>query len=120
MSVTATCHCGAISIEMDEAPESVTACNCSICRRYGALWAYSHPSKVRLIPSDAPTDTYQCHQKTQHFHRCRTCGCITHWASIDPHDDTTGVNARLLPPDVLGRARLRHLDGADTWDYLDG
>jgi hypothetical protein len=30
-----------------------------------------------------------------------------------------GVNARLMDPEVLGRARLRHLDGAGSFDYLD-
>lgn len=119
MTVTATCHCGEIRIEIETAPESVTSCNCSICRRYGTLWAYYHPSKVRLVPAGVPTDTYQCAEKTQHFHRCKTCGCVTHWASIDPNDDTTGVNARLLPPEILKAARLRHLDGAETWKYLD-
>lgn len=29
------------------------------------------------------------------------------------------VNARLIDPAVLARARVRRLDGADTWKYLD-
>jgi hypothetical protein len=30
-----------------------------------------------------------------------------------------GINARLMPPEVLARARVRKFDGADTWKYLD-
>ncbi len=30
-----------------------------------------------------------------------------------------GVNARLMPPELLAKAQVRHLDGADTWEYLD-
>jgi hypothetical protein len=30
-----------------------------------------------------------------------------------------GVNARLMPLDVLATARLRQLDGANTERYLD-
>jgi hypothetical protein len=30
-----------------------------------------------------------------------------------------GVNARLMEPEVVARARVRHLDGANTWKYLD-
>jgi len=30
-----------------------------------------------------------------------------------------GVNARLMALEVLSQARIRHLDGADTWEYLD-
>jgi hypothetical protein len=30
-----------------------------------------------------------------------------------------GVNARLMAPKVLAHAKVRRLDGADTWKYLD-
>jgi hypothetical protein len=30
-----------------------------------------------------------------------------------------GVNARLMPMDVLAKARVRHLDGDNTEQYLD-
>ena len=35
-----TCHCGSVTWQFDGMPESVTACNCTVCRRYGTLWAY--------------------------------------------------------------------------------
>jgi hypothetical protein len=28
------------------------------------------------------------------------------------------VNARMMPPDVMARARVRRFDGADTWKEL--
>jgi hypothetical protein len=30
-----------------------------------------------------------------------------------------GVNARLMLPEILAAARMRKLDGATTWKYLD-
>src|SRR5437763_8152672 len=36
--LSATCHCGSVRIHVRRAPRTVTHCNCSICRRYGALW----------------------------------------------------------------------------------
>jgi hypothetical protein len=30
-----------------------------------------------------------------------------------------GVNARLMAPEVLATTRVRRLDGAKTWEYLD-
>ena len=36
------CHCCAIRWTLSELPRSVTACNCTICRRYGSLWAYGY------------------------------------------------------------------------------
>lgn len=116
--VSATCHCGAVAIDLASAPTEVTDCNCSICRRYGVLWAYFSPRQV-TVRSAADTQTYAWSQRTTIFHRCPTCGCTTHWSPADPARDHMGVNARLLPPEVLASARVRHLDGADTDEYLD-
>jgi hypothetical protein len=30
-----------------------------------------------------------------------------------------GVNTRLMSPEVRAGARVRRLDGADTWKFLD-
>jgi hypothetical protein len=116
--IHATCHCGAVSLEIAQPPTEVTDCNCSICRRYGVLWAYYAPAQVR-IASSTPTDTYMWDDKSIRFHRCRVCGCVSHWSPVDPAVDRMGVNARLLDPDLLKHARLRHLDGAVTGKYLD-
>ena len=43
----ATCHCGAVGVEIPGPPQAVTNCNCSICRRLGALWAYYPAGQVR-------------------------------------------------------------------------
>ena len=117
--IEATCHCGAVRLVLDAAPIEVTDCNCSICRRYGVLWAYYSPKQVRLLPPDAVTDIYMWDDRSIEFHRCRHCGCVTHWSSVDPNRDSMGVNARLLPPQDLALARVRRLDGAVTEKYLD-
>ncbi len=116
--IRASCHCGAVALEIEAAPVEVTDCNCSICRRYGVLWAYYPPAQV-LVPADAATDVYRWHHRSIGFHRCRSCGCVTHWAPVDPARNRMGVNARLLDPAVLAAARVRHLDGAVTERYVD-
>ena len=83
------------------------------------LWAYYAPGEVELAPLDAATDTYLWDDRSIAFHRCRVCGCVTHWSAVDPARDRMGVNARLLPPEILGAARVRHLDGAGSGRYLD-
>jgi len=117
--IEASCHCGAIRLDIAQAPAAVTSCNCSICRRYGVLWAYYSPSQVTLRPDNGPTDIYMWDDRAIEFHRCRTCGCVTHWAAVDRTLDRMGVNARLMDPDVLAGARVRHLDGAVTERYID-
>lgn len=114
-----SCHCGAVRVEVEAAPAEVTSCNCSICRRTGALMAYYSPRAVRFTPAAPPTDTYMWGDKAIVHHRCRICGCVTHWSAVDPAYDRMGVNMRLADPAVLAGARIRKFDGADTWTYLD-
>jgi hypothetical protein len=118
--LSASCHCGAIRIEIPRRPRTVTSCNCSICRRIGALWAYYKVGTVRVIGHPARTAAYAWGDRTLRIVRCRNCGCVTHWEPLAPgRDARLGVNMRNFPPAVLGAARIRHLDGADTWKYLD-
>ena len=117
--IESSCHCGAIRLQIASAPETVTDCNCSICRRYGVLWAYYSPKQVWLSPQQGATDIYMWDDKAIEFHRCKICGCVTHWAPVDKTHDRMGVNARLMDPSVLAAARVRRLDGAVTGKYLE-
>jgi hypothetical protein len=119
MTVTATCHCGAVTIEVPVAPEAVTSCNCSICRRIGALWAYYPPQDVRVTHAEGAVDGYSQGDRSLTNWRCHTCGCATHWTAIDPDYDRMAVNARLMPPEIVSAARIRRFDGADTWTFPD-
>jgi hypothetical protein len=116
--IQASCHCGAVVLDIAEPPTEITDCNCSICRRYGVLWAYYPPQQVNVQAPNG-TDVYIWHTRTTAFHRCRTCGCVTHWSATDPSRNWMGVNARLMSPEIMAQARLRHLDGAVTDEYLD-
>ena len=116
--IEASCHCGAIVLPVAAAPETLTDCNCSICRRTGALWAYYRRSEVAL-PAPGRTDTYCWDDRSLSFHRCRVCGCLSHWEPTDPGLDRIGINGRLMPLHVRAAARIRRLDGADPEKYLD-
>ena len=117
--VKGSCHCGADSLELETPPAEVTECTCSICRRYGVLWAYYRVEQVRISAAPGASEAYTWGKASIEFHRCRTCGCVSHWAAVGGGRERMGVNARLLPLEELRSARLRHLDGAVTEEYLD-
>jgi len=122
--IRGSCHCGAVRFELAITPEWLTACNCSVCRRLAALWAYADASEVRLYCGPHATIGYAWGDKTLAFHSCRTCGCITHWEPLrgnrQPDRSTRmAVNCRLADPQVVAPLRIRHFDGADSWIYLD-
>ena len=116
--LTATCHCGAVRIEVPARPTRLTDCNCSICRRYGVLWAYYPATEVRVIAAEGATDAYAHGPRELRFVRCRTCGCVTHWEHIIPvSGGNTGVNARNFELEVREGIPVFPLDGArGRWD----
>lgn len=113
--IEAICHCGAVHVQVPQAPEEVKECNCSICRRTGALLAYYSPKDVQVIPESGATDIYMWGDREIEFHRCKVCGNFTHWSPVDKSYDRMGVNARLMPPELLADIRILEFDGADTW-----
>ena len=114
--IEATCHCGAIRLQIDLPPEVLTDCNCSLCRRLGGLWAYYRPEQVRRV--SGATIGYVQGDRTLETHHCPTCGCTTHWQSLDATYERMGVNVRMMPPQALAGVLVRKLDGADTWQVL--
>ena len=118
--LTATCHCGAVSVGVPRKPRRLTSCNCSICRRYGTLWAYYKASDVKVTGAGKATHGYSWGDKALRFVRCGKCGCIMHWEATDPAvSNRMGVNARNFEPSAIEGVRVRHLDGASTWKFLD-
>lgn len=116
----ASCHCGAIRIEVRQLPRTVTSCNCSICRRYGALWAYYRAGSVTVRAPRGGLAKYSWRRRIRNYYRCAKCGCVTHYAYRSKRrDDTVGVNAANFDPSALLGVRVRHLDGAASWKMLD-
>lgn len=117
--IRTTCHCGAVKIAIPRVPESLTNCDCSICRRYGTLWAYFQSPEVQIEAEAGATDEYSWGRESLAFVRCRGCGCVTHWKPLVPERGLRmGVNARNFTPEQLGPVRIRLLDGAVTERYV--
>jgi hypothetical protein len=118
--IRANCHCGAVVIEAERRPSRMTSCNCSICRRLGAHWAYYTRATARVVAGQDRLVAYLWGDRTIEFYHCAVCGCATHYESAEKAAESRfAVNARCFAPEDVAGARLRHFDGADTWRYLD-
>jgi hypothetical protein len=109
--IEASCHCGGVRLRVPAAPDTITDCNCSICRRLGTLWAYYQTADVVFGPPDA-TAIYMWGDRTLEIHRCKACGCTTHWQGVGEFAHRVGINARLFDPEVLAALPIRRFDGA--------
>jgi len=117
--IEGTCHCGAVSWRLDVHPESATACNCTMCRRTGGLWAYGHEAED--VHVSGATDTYVWGDKKLALHRCAVCGNIAYWRGFEVDDAgrrRMGVNVRLAEPAAVGAILIDHFDGLETWNDL--
>ncbi len=114
------CHCGQAAWKLDTDPESVTACNYTVCRRYGVLWAYGHIEHD--IHTSGETAAYRLSDGGAiDFHFCPNCGCVTPYVATKPDDQGrrwTAVNLRLTEPGPIAELPIDHFDGHDSFDDL--
>jgi len=111
--VVLSCHCGSVHLQVVSLPDEVSECKCSICGRLATRWAYYASGEVAVRGA---TDTYVRKSDKPNFvafHRCKHCGCTTHWARLvsDERIPSFGVNSRLLSPQVQEQLRVRVLEG---------
>ncbi|HLI66847.1 MAG TPA: hypothetical protein VKU90_10835 [Caulobacteraceae bacterium] len=112
----AACHCGAVRYETTAPPAWVLDCNCTLCRRYGALWAYvrgREPVTLTLEPDPDATDTYMWGDNELAFHRCKVCGCMTHMRAVEA-DAIHGVNTRMMVGLDPAKVRVVQIDNGHS------
>ena len=76
----ATCHCGAVELEL-HLPDGVVEprrCDCSICRRKGAIVAGVPLSGLRVVKGQDVLKLYQFNTNTAKHYFCANCGIYTH------------------------------------------
>lgn len=117
--IEASCHCGSVKIDIPRKPRRLTECNCSICRRTGARWAYYQRKDVRIRAKRTAMDSYVWGDRVLRLMRCSRCGCVTRWVGITNPAGHMGVNIRNVDPEIVKGVRIRHFDGARTWKFLD-
>lgn len=76
----ASCHCGAVCIELDlpQGLIDVRRCDCSLCRRRGAVVASVTLEGINFLKGEDQLNLYQFNTKTAKHYFCRACGIYTH------------------------------------------
>lgn len=117
-----SCHCNKAGWTMEGDPGPVTACNCTLCRRYGALWAYDYEGE-RIAISGVVASYTRAGERSPSLEIlfCPSCACVVSWRGL--RTDETGrrrmaVNVRLAPPDEVGDLPIDQFDGLDSWEDL--
>jgi hypothetical protein len=119
--LTGTCHCGTLQWTFDGVPESATACNCTLCRRYGVLWIYDYEGERIKISGPSRVYTRNRTKPVLEIHFCGGCGCVVCWRGLMLDADgrrRIAVNLRLTEPGPVAHLPIDHFDGLDTFDDL--
>ena len=111
-----SCLCGQVRIEAQKRPDFINECNCLLCGKAGAQWAYFHPSEVRV---EGPTKGFSRGDKEDpaaEIRFCENCGSTTHFvlttsAVAKFGNVQMGVNMRLADEKDLAGIEIRYPDG---------
>jgi hypothetical protein len=111
-----SCLCGRIRVEIDKRPDFIHECNCTLCSKTGARWAYYHPADVRVAGTPNGYSRNDKDDPAAEIRFCPNCGSTTHF-TLTPSaiakfgNVQLGVNMRLADDRDLAGIELRYPDG---------
>ena len=110
-----TCHCKEVEIEINISNnfEKIVKCNCSICKRKGAIMSLVKNEDFKIIKGKDKLTIYQFHSKIAKHYFCSTCGIYTHH---NPRSNPamTGFNLGCIEEvDTFKLKEISLLDGAN-------
>lgn len=116
--IQGSCHCGGVHWTFEGRPDGATTCNCTVCRRYGVLWAYDYEDAGIRV-----TGTTQSYARGRaiDFHFCPACGCVAYWRGRQLDEQgrrRIAVNLRLAEPEAVAAIAIDRFDGLDTFEDL--
>lgn len=114
MSYEGSCHCGAVSFQVDgEVPTEAMSCNCSHCRRKGLLLSFI-PSKQLTLMDEAGVLSDYLFNKHAITHRfCVKCGCQPFASGKGPDGtEVTAINLRCVATIDIDGLTIHKVDGA--------
>lgn len=113
MTFKGSCHCGKVAYSVDEEPPTkAMQCNCSICRRRGALHHFTTPDRFTLATSRGEIETYRWNRGNIGFQFCKSCGCAPFAEGTGPQGPMVEINLRCAEDIDLEALEITRFDGA--------
>ncbi len=74
------CHCGEVvgEINLVSKLDKILKCNCSICKRKGAVMGMVKNENFKIIKGKNKLKLYEFHSKVAKHYFCSICGIYTH------------------------------------------
>jgi len=74
------CHCGAFeaNIKVSKNLEKIIRCNCSLCKRKGALMSMVKNEDFMIVKGRDKLNLYKFHTNVANHYFCSICGIYTH------------------------------------------
>jgi len=106
-----SCHCGNVRFEVDADLDHVRVCDCSICRKRGALNHRVEESCFRLLTPPEELSLYQWHTRTAVDYFCPNCGILPfRRPRTAPH--LWAVNVRCLDEVDVSQIPIKYVYGS--------
>ena len=104
---TGSCHCGAVvfTVQLANGLEGLRRCNCSLCRRKGAVMAMVSLDGLQIVKGADKLSLYQWNSMVAKHYFCSVCGIYTH-------------HQRRSKPDEYG-FNVACLEGVDPFELGD-
>ena len=112
MGYQASCHCGAVTVDVDsEPPTEAISCNCSHCSRKGFVLAFVPRANVQ-VSGEESLGEYRFNKKVIAHRFCRTCGAQPFAEGPGPDGPGAMINLRCAPDIDLDSVKIMPFDGA--------
>src|SRR5262245_26872099 len=106
-----SCHCGGVQFEIDADLDHVRVCDCSICRRRGALNHRVPPERLRILTPLEEMTVYTFHTHVARDYFCPKCGILPFRRPRTEHN-VWAVNVRCLHDVDLDAIPIKRVYGS--------
>ncbi len=107
-----SCHCGAVAYTVEVDTDQALKCNCTICTKLGAVWAFAPQAKFKLTEGAGRQGDYLFNKKKLHHRFCASCDIESYANGTGPDGSPmVGINLRCVEGVDVDKLSPRAWDG---------